>query len=76
VTGRATSNRVREIDRTLEIELPKARGDGWSISCKGMVKSAVGPADDGGKWECPVCGKRVSATKSGYLVMHRARAAR
>ena len=25
--------------------------------------------------ECPVCGKRVSATKSGYLVMHRARRA-
>jgi hypothetical protein len=61
------------INHRLEMELPKSRGEGYSISCKGMVRSAVGPAGADGKWECPICGKRVYATKSGYLVMHRAR---
>ena len=64
------------MDRVHEVEFPKARGGGYTVSCKGMARSAVGPAGPDGKWECPVCGRRVGVIKTGYLKMHRSKATR
>jgi len=61
------------IDHDREIEFPQERKPGrYTVSCKGMSRSVVGPAGPDGKWECPVCGARVGSIRSGYFKMHRA----
>jgi hypothetical protein len=60
--------------RAADLEIYVKQADGsYTTSCRGFVKSAVGPAGHDGKWECPVCGRRVKATKTGWLYMHRAK---